>query len=194
MAEVAAHNELPIRDFPRPGGIVELEVDRMSGMLPGEETIGTITEVFDETHRPTEQDDLHRSLRIEAETGKIWQEGCGDFETTGDGDDPEPREGVYLDLGDYEDHHPTWDRANDRWIERWQGRERQIDRFPLEPLDAPLAPTETCTPGEVPTSTPTPSPSPTPTATPIPSETPVPTPTPLVPTPPLPTPTPTPEP
>ncbi|HEY7333052.1 MAG TPA: transglycosylase domain-containing protein [Candidatus Limnocylindria bacterium] len=194
MAEVAAHNELPIRDFPRPGGIVELEVDRMSGMLPGEETIGTITEVFDETHRPTEQDDIHRSLRIEAETGKIWQEGCGDFETTGDGDDPEPREGVYLDLGDYEDHHPTWDRANDRWIERWQGRERQIDRFPLEPLDAPLAPTETCTPGEVPTSTPTPSPSPTPTATPIPSETPVPTPTPLVPTPPLPTPTPTPEP
>jgi membrane peptidoglycan carboxypeptidase len=176
MAEVAEHNELPIRDFPRPGGIVELEVDRLSGMLPGDETISTMTEVFDETHRPTEQDDVHRSLRIEAETGKIWQEGCGDFETTGDGDDPEPRERVYLDLGDHEDHHPSWDQANDRWIERWQGREGQIDRFPLERLDAPLAPTETCTPGEVPTSTPTPSPSPTPTATPIPSETPEPTP------------------
>jgi membrane peptidoglycan carboxypeptidase len=192
MAEVAAHNELPIRDFARPGGIVELEVDLMSGMLPGDETIRTITEVFDETHRPTEQDDVHQSLRIEAETGKIWQEGCGDFETTGDGDDPQPRERVYLDLGDHEDHHPTWDRANDRWIERWQGREGQLDRTPVGPLDAPLAPTERCTPGEVPTSTPTPSPSPTPTATPEPTATPVPSETPILPTPPLATPTPTP--
>jgi membrane peptidoglycan carboxypeptidase len=173
MAEVAEHNELPVLDFTRPEGIVELEVDALSGMLPGEQTVSTITEIFAQAHGPNQQDDLHRRLRIEAETGKIWQEGCGDFETVpSSGDDPQPRERVFLDLGDYEDHHDTWDAANDRWIQRWQGRERSIDRFPLPPLDAPLAPTERCTPGEIPTSTPTPSPSPTPTATPEPTPTP----------------------
>jgi membrane peptidoglycan carboxypeptidase len=200
MAEVAEHNELPIRDFPRPGGIVELEVDRMSGMLPGEHTLGTLTEVFDETHRPSEQDDIHRQLRIEAETGKIWQEGCGDYETADPSGGPDASgppaaaEEVYLDLGDHEDHHPTWDRANDRWIARWQGREAQLNRSPLGPLDAPLAPTERCTPGEVPTSTPTPSPSPTPSATPEVTATPEPTPTllPSIELTPSPTPSPTP--
>ena len=175
MEEVAAHNELPVRDFVRPDGIVELEVDQLSGMRPGEHTVGTITEIFARAHQPEEEDDLHRRLRIEAETGRIWQEGCGDFEAepgTEDDEQPQPAERVYLDLGDYEDHHDTWDAANDRWIERWQGRESQIDRFPLRPLDAPLAPTDRCRPGQIPTSTPTPSPSPTPSPTPQPTATP----------------------
>jgi penicillin-binding protein 1A len=194
MEEVAAHNELPVRDFPRPDGIVEQEVDELSGMLPGEHTVRTLTEIFAQSHQPDEEDNLHRRLRIEAETGKIWQEGCGDFESqpgTGDDEEPQPRERVYLDLGDYEEHHDTWDAANDRWIERWQGRERQIDRFPVGPLGSPLAPTERCTPGEIPTSTPTPSPSPTPEATPEPTATPEET---LLPSVPLPSATPTPEP
>jgi membrane peptidoglycan carboxypeptidase len=189
MAEVAAHNELPIRDFPRPEGIVELEVDQISGMLPGEHTIDTITEIFAENHRPQQEDTVHQRLRIEAETGKIWQEGCGDYVTR---DASRPAERVYLVLGDVEDHHDTWDAANDAWIDRWRGREGQLNRSPVPPLDARMAPTEECTPGEVPTSTPSPSPSPTPSATPEPSPTPVATPTPIIPTPPLPTPTPSP--
>jgi membrane peptidoglycan carboxypeptidase len=182
MAEVAALNELPVRDFPRPDGIVELEVDPMSGMLPGENTVSTMTEIFAENHRPSAEDDVHRQLRIEAETGKIWQEGCGDFVIAGPSRRPDPSgapvaaERVYLDLGDAEDHHDTWDAANDRWIERWQGREGELNRSPVGRLDAPLAPTERCTPGEIPTSTPTPSPSPTPTATPVPTATPTPLP------------------
>ena len=202
MAEVAAHNELPIIDFTRPSGIVDVEVDAISGMLPGEFTETTVTEIFDEANRPSQQDDVHQELRIEAETGKIWQEGCGDYETAGrsaspapspsSDEPPEPDERVYLVLGDAEADHPTWDAANDAFIETWQGRERSLRRAPAPALDAPFAPLETCTPGEVPTSTPSPSPSPTP--SPTPEATPTPEETPGPPTPsPSPTPTPTPD-
>ena len=211
MAEVAALNELPVRDFARPEGVTEVEVDAISGLLPGEHTTSTVTEVFRSDRAPSEQDPLHRELRIEAETGKIWQEGCGDFETVEPSATPDPsaepvppeaREEVYLDLAGWEEERPTWEEANLAWIEEWTGREDELNgsvRVPYPgPLDAPLAPTEDCTPGEIPTSTPSPSPTPTPSPSPTPSPTPLPTPalTPLptiLPTPPpLPAPSPTP--
>jgi membrane peptidoglycan carboxypeptidase len=212
MAEVAARNELPVRDFARPDGVTEETVDAISGFLPGEFTTSTVTEIFRSDRAPTEQDPLHRELRIEAETGKIWQEGCGDFEALEPSGQPDPsaeptppeaREEVYLDLAGWEEERETWEEANVAWIEEWTGREEELNttvRTPFPgPLDAPLAPTEDCTPGEIPTSTPSPSPSPTPSPTPTPAPTPVPTPIPTaVPTalPSLPaiTPTPTPAP
>ncbi|MGZ8511926.1 MAG: hypothetical protein ACXWWL_00605, partial [Candidatus Limnocylindria bacterium] len=109
---------------------------------------------------------------------------------------PEPDEEVYIDLAGWEEHHPTWEEANLAWIEEWTGREDELNRsvrqpFP-GPLDAPLAPTDDCVIGEVPTSSPTPTASPTP--SPTPEETPTPTPSPS-PTPePTPTPTPVPAP
>lgn len=203
MAEVAALNELPVRDFPRPEGIVEADVDAMSGQLPGEFTRTTVREIFAQGNVPTQQDQLHRELRIEAETGKIWQDGCGDFETnppSGSPDPsappppPEPKEEVFLDLSTVEASQATWGEANRAWIERYRENEEALDRYPVPPLDAPLAPSEECTPGEVPTSTPSPTPTPTPSPTPTPE--PTPTETPIIPTPPLPilTPTPTPTP
>ncbi|HEX7172781.1 MAG TPA: transglycosylase domain-containing protein, partial [Candidatus Limnocylindria bacterium] len=116
MAEVAARNELPIRDFARPDGIVEAEVDAISGLLPGEFTTTTLTELFRSDRAPTQQDPLHRELRIEAETGKIWQEGCGDFEAVEPSGSPDPSaepappealEEVYLDLAGWEEERPT---------------------------------------------------------------------------------------
>ena len=53
----------------------------MSGLLPGEFTETTVTELVRSDRQPSQQDTTHRELAIEAETGKIWQEGCGDFET-----------------------------------------------------------------------------------------------------------------
>jgi len=216
MLEVSAASALPMRDFTRPPGIVEMTVDAMSGLRPGPLTQATVNEIFDETKPPSSEDTLHRELRIEAETGKIWQEGCGDYllaSPTGApsaGPDPSavpappvPDERVYLDLSGVEAGHPTWQAANLAWIDRYAGKERSLRRSPAPPLDAPLAPTEVCTPGEIPTSTPTPSPSPTPSPTPeptaTPSETPIPTPPDLgtpTPTPvePAPTPAPTPAP
>jgi membrane peptidoglycan carboxypeptidase len=183
MAEVTEAAELPVRDFPRPDGIVEQTVDAVTGMLPGRFTSQTVTEVFAASNVPDQEDDLHQRLRIEVETGKIWQEGCGDADTDGAGR-------IYLDLSDYESDHPTWKRANDRWIDQWRSREGQLQRSPAPPLGAQLAPTERCTPGEVPTSTPSPSPTPIPSPTPV--ATPVATPEPTITPGPTPTPTPAP--
>ncbi|HYM51890.1 MAG TPA: transglycosylase domain-containing protein [Candidatus Dormibacteraeota bacterium] len=200
MAEVVANLGIKIRDFPRPTGIVELEVDAISGMRPGEFTESTITELFAESNQPTQEDTVHRELRIEEETGKIWQEGCGDFVTASPsgGPDasaapgsPQAEEKVFIDLGELEASHPTWQAANRLWIERFRGKESSLRRAPAPTLDAPLAPAEKCTPGEVPTSSPSPTPSPTA------EPTPEPTPTPILPTPtlpPLPTFTPVPTP
>ena len=183
MAEVTAAKELPIRDFPRPDGIVALEVDALTGMLPGEFTTQTVTEDFARAHQPTQRDSLHVKLVIEAATGKIWQPGCGDpVESAAPDASPgttTPEEKLFLNLTDYEASHPTWEEANRAWIEKYRGKESTVRRSPSPPFDAPLAPTEMCTPGEIPTSTPSPSPSPTPSPTPLPSPTPsaLPTPT-----------------
>ena len=196
MAEVTAANKLPLRDFLRPADIVSVKVDALTGMLPGEFTTETVTEDFAAAHQPTQRDSLHKKLILEAATGKIWQPGCGDPATgsPAPGASAAPSSGeekVYLDLVDYEGSHPTWEEANRSWIERYIGKESQVRRSPAPAFDAPLAPVETCTPGEIPTSTPSPSPSPSPSPTPLP--TPTPTPTPIV-LPSLPLPTPSPQP
>jgi membrane peptidoglycan carboxypeptidase len=185
MQEVTTAHALPARDFPRPPGIVEAKVDAISGMLPGEFTTQTVTEVFAAAHAPTQTDTLHRRLTVEALTGKIWQPGCGDptLATPVPGATPGPPvidDRVYLDLAGYEAGHPTWEQANLAWIEAHRGKESAVPRAPVPALDAPLAPTQLCTPGEIPTSTPTPSPSPTPGPTPtaLPTATPTPKPTP----------------
>jgi membrane peptidoglycan carboxypeptidase len=194
MAEVTALNALPIRDFVRPDGINEREVDVMTGQAPGEHTVRTMTELFMANGPNPATDDAHRELAIEASTGKIWQEGCGDFVPATPGPPepvpsgaptpiPAPSEPllrVFLDLVGWDDHHDAWEASNLAWIERYQGNEGSLDRRPVGALDAPLAPTEECTPGEVPTSTPTPeaTPTPEPTATPAPTPTPEPTPEP----------------
>jgi membrane peptidoglycan carboxypeptidase len=208
MAEVAALNELPVYDFRQPDGVTEVTIDAMSGMLPGEFTETTVTELVRSDLQPSQQDTTHREVRIEAQTGKIWQEGCGDFATVAPSASPdpsaepppaEPDEKVVLDLAGWEDEHPAWEESNRAWLEQWSGREDELNasmRVPFPgPVDAPFAPTAECTPGEVPTSTPTPSPTPTPTptpeATPTPAITPEPT---VVPATPVVTPTPTPTP
>ena len=204
MAEVAAHNTLPVRDFVRPDGIVEKQVDAISGMLPGPHTTHAVTEVFKADDVPSETDTVHVQAGIENASGKLWQPGCGDVRGASPGASASPAASpvasggpipvgsgpVYLNLGDWESSHKTWMDADKTWIMRWRGRERGIPRFPLVALDAPLAPTEKCTPGQYPPSTPTPSPSPTPTASPTPIATPVPTPTHSPPGQPTPTPAP----
>ena len=157
--------------------------------------------------QPPSPDTTHRELAIEAESGKIWREGCGDFEALpqeGSPDPsaspppPEPDLQVFLDLEGWESDHPSWDEANHDWLDFWNDREDELNatlRVPFPgPLDAPLAPAAECTPGQFPTSTPSPSPSPTPSPTPSPSPTPVLTPTPTPSFTPEPTPTPTPAP
>ncbi|HET9497229.1 MAG TPA: transglycosylase domain-containing protein, partial [Candidatus Limnocylindria bacterium] len=174
MAEVTALNALPIRDFVRPDGISEREVDVITGQAPGEHTTRTMTELFMANGPSLDSDDSHVELAIEAATGRIWQEGCGDFvpatpepptgpQPSGEPEPPlAPLLSVFLDLVGWDEPNQVWEASNRAWIDTWRGRESSVPRGPLGALDAPLAPTEECTPGEIPTSTPTPEATPTP--------------------------------
>jgi membrane peptidoglycan carboxypeptidase len=79
MAEVTTLNALPVRDFVRPINIVERTIDAMTGQAPGEFTETTLVELFAASGPGLATDESHRELAIEIETGKVWQEGCGDF-------------------------------------------------------------------------------------------------------------------
>ena len=111
---------------------------RSAACCPGEFSDTTITEVFRADRQPTEQDRLHRELRIEAVTGKIWQEGCGDFATVEPSaspdpaaqPSPEPEEKVYLDLERVGGGAPDLgggERCLDRGVDRPRGRAERDD-------------------------------------------------------------------
>ena len=73
MAEVAAHNELPVYDFSRPDGVTEVTIDAMSGLLPGEHTSTTVVELVRETCSPpipTRPIASWRSRRSRARSGR----------------------------------------------------------------------------------------------------------------------------
>ena len=55
-------------DFVAPDGVTEVTIDAMSGMLPGDHTVTTVTELVRTDRQPTEPDTLHEELAIEAET------------------------------------------------------------------------------------------------------------------------------
>src|SRR5438046_2736595 len=96
MAEVAAHNKLPVRDFVRPDGIVEKQIDAISGLLPGPHTSHTITEVFKADDVPTDTDATHIRAGIEDRSGKLWQPGCGDIRGAGPGASPSPAPTIFF--------------------------------------------------------------------------------------------------
>jgi membrane carboxypeptidase/penicillin-binding protein len=209
----------PLRDFVRPPGIVDAEVDAWSGGTSTEFTTERVTEVFIEGTVPG-PDTTKVGMQVipnpnaapdarenDPTRWLLWVEGCVGV--------PEMR--GFLALEGVEPGHPDWQAANLDWITRAKEGGPNTPGGPAEPptrtsyifnrdftpygrsWGAPFAPTETCL------SVPSPSPSVSlfPTFSPIPSvvvtpppETPTPTPVPETPTPtPVPeTPTPTPVP
>ncbi len=69
---IAAHQNRSVEHFPRPRGIVELAVDRLSNKLPSERTPPEeiITDVFASWQVPTEKDDVHLWIRVDKTTGE----------------------------------------------------------------------------------------------------------------------------
>ena len=160
----------PVRDFGRPPGISEAEVDAWSGMRPTPFTAERVIEVFIDGTVPGEdntkvglqvvpnpgagEDDLNRWL--------LWVDGCaGTPETRG-----------FLALEGVEAGRPDWQQANLEWIARARAggpntpggadpevrtRTSYIFNRGYTPYGrswgAPFAPTESCT------SAPSPSPS-----------------------------------
>jgi 1A family penicillin-binding protein len=64
-----AHRGLPIQDFPRPEGIVELEVCAFSGKLPNPYCPHRRRELFIAGTEPTQTCSLHRLVKIDSLTG-----------------------------------------------------------------------------------------------------------------------------
>lgn len=61
----------PEQPFERPRGIQEVEVDALSGKLPGPFTTNRKNEVFADYGLPTEIDDTHVAVEIDTQTGQL---------------------------------------------------------------------------------------------------------------------------
>jgi membrane peptidoglycan carboxypeptidase len=98
----------PITDFQRPPGLVDATVDAISGMKPGPYTGRTIKELFLAGTEPTQIDDLHRTVAIDAASHLLWRDGCVG-----------PREVIgALDFSQVEASWPVWQRADNGWAKR----------------------------------------------------------------------------
>ncbi|HXG26566.1 MAG TPA: transglycosylase domain-containing protein [Candidatus Binatia bacterium] len=108
MTEIS--QDLPIARFQdsRPDGLVEVEVDAFTGMLPDPGTVSTVKEIFIKGTEPTRRSDLHVEVQIDAATGRLWQDGC-----TG----PMVTE-TFLDFSRAEPLFPEWQRYTQNWAER----------------------------------------------------------------------------
>lgn len=67
----AASREMPPEDWPRPPGIVRLNVCDPSGLLPTEACPNIVTEIFLDGYQPLQPDSLYRSYTINRETGLL---------------------------------------------------------------------------------------------------------------------------
>ena len=68
---LAYHADKPVEEWQRPRGLVEAQVDAVSGLLPSEATPRVITELFLEGTAPTQRDNVHQVFRINRENGKL---------------------------------------------------------------------------------------------------------------------------
>jgi membrane peptidoglycan carboxypeptidase len=102
---------LPVTDFQRPKGIVEKQVDAITGMLPGPYTSKRISELFIAGTEPTQSDDFHHAVEIDAASGLLWQDGCvGPKRVVG-----------AIDYSQIDAGRPNWQKADNNWLKRAAG-------------------------------------------------------------------------
>jgi membrane carboxypeptidase/penicillin-binding protein PbpC len=106
LQEVSAGQ--PVRNFIRPEGIVEADVDAFSGLLPGPYTTVTVKELFIEGTVPRRTDDLRAAFDVDETTGFLWQDGC---------DGPKITRG-FLSFSGVEPLFPQWQEFTQGWAER----------------------------------------------------------------------------
>lgn len=73
-----ASTDLPASTFKQPAGIVSLTVDKMTGMLPNENTTETVTEIFDKDNVPTSSGEAVTSYTLCTETNLLATAACAD--------------------------------------------------------------------------------------------------------------------
>ncbi len=65
------HQDLPVVNWEEPPGLTRVGVDALSGLLPGDHTQRTVTEIFLEGTEPTQRDNVHQAFRVNRENGKL---------------------------------------------------------------------------------------------------------------------------
>ena len=65
------HENLPVMEFNRPPGIIEVYVCPLSGLLPTEHCPSPVKEIFIAGTEPTQPCDMHREFKINKVTGKL---------------------------------------------------------------------------------------------------------------------------
>ncbi len=65
------HRGQPVETWERPRGLVDVQVDALSGLLPTEHTERQVTELFLAGTDPTQKDNVHQVFRINRENGKL---------------------------------------------------------------------------------------------------------------------------
>ena len=75
---------LPVARFEssRPNGLVQKNVDAISGLLPGPFTTRTVKELFIEGTVPKQHDNLRVAVNIDSASGKLWSDNCAGPEVT----------------------------------------------------------------------------------------------------------------
>lgn len=71
-----AQRGLPVRDFARPDGIVQLAICDASGLLPTSDCPRVRREVFIAGTEPKRADDAYQKFVLDAPTGLLWAAGC----------------------------------------------------------------------------------------------------------------------
>lgn len=113
----------PNKPFERPSGIVQEEVDKLSGKKPSELTEETRTEIFSKSNVPAQVDDVHIELEICEEDENLANDDCID-----DGNSETKTFIVIKELRE------EWQPAVDEWIkenkkddEAWNPPEDETD-------------------------------------------------------------------
>jgi membrane peptidoglycan carboxypeptidase len=70
------HQDLPVQTWLRPPGLVDVEIDSVSGLLPTENSPVKVRELFLEGTEPKVPDNVHQVYRVNRETGKLAVTGC----------------------------------------------------------------------------------------------------------------------
>jgi len=65
-----------VEEWVRPDDVVTAEVDALSGMKPGKYTVAKKTEVFAKWQVPSQEDDMHKQIRICKPTGLLANSSC----------------------------------------------------------------------------------------------------------------------
>lgn len=65
------HQNKPVETWEEPQGLVRVQVDGLSGLLPTEYSEYVVTELFLEGATPTQQDNIHQAIRINRQNGKL---------------------------------------------------------------------------------------------------------------------------